>query len=493
MLTILLVSMFVFSANVQRARANGTIYIRADGSVDPSTAPIATNDSVTYRFTAEVDDSVVVERNNIIIDGGGHAVEGSQVGNGITLEGRNNVTIKNTMIENFSSLSYFEGSGIYLSNSSNINVTQNRITNNRYGITLESSSNDTLSGNDVNSNSYEGIRFEYSFNNVLSDNNVSNNGYGIGLSDSSNNNVLSGNKVNANSYEGIWLDGSTDNTVSGNDVADNSIGIWLYDSSSDNVIFHNSFMNNTAQFSTDTSNNTWDNGYPSGGNYWSDYTGPDVDADGIGDIPYVISTQNRDNYPLMGMFSNFEVATGQSVQVISNSTVSDFYFNNTAIAFKVSGSGSTGCFCRMTIPMSLMAGPYSVTVDGEPAVAVELPFSNSTVSYLYFTYTQSTGDIVVMPEILYLYDDLLTKYQKLTDDFTNLNSSYYQYLQGYEELLKANYNSLNASLSQLQSKQEASENTIANLEYVIYALGALIVILAAVIVYKSVRKPRTRP
>jgi hypothetical protein len=45
--------------------------------------------------------------------------------------------------------------------------------------------------------------------------------------------------------------------------------------------------------------NIWDNAYPSGGNYWSDYSGVDANSDGIGDTPYVIDTNNQDPYPLM--------------------------------------------------------------------------------------------------------------------------------------------------------------------------------------------------
>ena len=57
--------------------------------------------------------------------------------------------------------------------------------------------------------------------------------------------------------------------------------------------------------------NVWDNGYPSGGNYWSDYAGEDLysgpyqnetGSDGIGDMPYVIDESNTDNYPLMNPY-----------------------------------------------------------------------------------------------------------------------------------------------------------------------------------------------
>jgi len=56
------------------------------------------------------------------------------------------------------------------------------------------------------------------------------------------------------------------------------------------------------------STNVWDDDYPSGGSYWSDYNGVDVkngpnqdqpSSDGIGDTPYVIDANNQDRYPLM--------------------------------------------------------------------------------------------------------------------------------------------------------------------------------------------------
>src|SRR5450759_1947936 len=43
--------------------------------------------------------------------------------------------------------------------------------------------------------------------------------------------------------------------------------------------------------------NNWDNGTI--GNYWSDYRGTDSNHDGIGDTPYVIDSNNKDNYPFM--------------------------------------------------------------------------------------------------------------------------------------------------------------------------------------------------
>jgi parallel beta-helix repeat protein len=283
MMSLLVLGTLALAFNVQPVRASGTVHIRADGSIDPPTAPIYTADNITYTLTGNITadaNGIAIERDNIVVDGAGYAVTGSRIGNGTTLTSISNVTVRNITTKNF------------------IN-----------GIFLDSSSDNVLSGNNVTANYDDGIRLEYSSNNTLSGNNVTNNDDGIRLDTSSDNNVLSGNNVSANNYYGIFLDSSSNNTLSDNIVTDNNYGIYLH-SFSDNFIFHNSFVGNAIQVwvAAIGSNNTWDDGFPSGGNYWSNYDGTDVSrgpyqnetgSDGIGDTPYVIDGNNRDKFPLM--------------------------------------------------------------------------------------------------------------------------------------------------------------------------------------------------
>ncbi|MHC4944846.1 MAG: right-handed parallel beta-helix repeat-containing protein [Planctomycetota bacterium] len=74
-----------------------------------------------------------------------------------------------------------------------------------------------------------------------------------------------------------------------------------YQKSEDNVFYHNNFIDSKWNAYDHNINNVWDNDYPSGGNYWSDYTGKDLDGDGIGDEPYHIPGYGGsvDRYPLM--------------------------------------------------------------------------------------------------------------------------------------------------------------------------------------------------
>jgi len=131
----------------------------------------------------------------------------------------------------------------------------------------------------------------------------------------SNNNLLSSN-IASNTNYGIELSGSSDNVLVSNTASNNRwSGISLWNSNS-NVIYHNNFVDNIgwqAYLPTypKSYNNTWDDGYPYGGNYWSDYTGVDVKrgpnqdfhgSDGIGDTPYIIDANNTDHYPLMNPY-----------------------------------------------------------------------------------------------------------------------------------------------------------------------------------------------
>ena len=295
-LVFVLLGVLGVAAKVERVEASGTIYIRANGLVE-GTDKIVTVDNVTYTFTDYINDSVVVERSNILIDGAGfslYVVSKSECG--LNLTSVTNVTIINIdFIHNF-------GYGIWLSSSSNNNISGNTIGGNDFGIVLEYSSNNTLCGNLVLSPSYYGIRLYSSSNNsILGNNIVGFHANGISLSFSSNNSV-SGNNITG-SWDGILLIySSNNNSVSGNNIINNHHNGIVLASSSNNSIYHNNF-NNTQQVSSDgTSTNVWDDGYPSGGNYWSDYNGTDANHDGIGDSAYVIDANNTDNYPLMNLY-----------------------------------------------------------------------------------------------------------------------------------------------------------------------------------------------
>ena len=371
-LVVVLMGVLGVSFNVHKVEALlGTIYVRADGSIDPSTANITSADNVTYTFTDNIYDSIVVERNNITIDGAGYKLEGTEapgsIGISLSLLTQN-VTIKNALIKSFDF-------GIYLWGSLNNTISGNSITHNNYGIYVSLSGYNNISGNNIVGHGYE---------------------YGIYLSSSSGNSI-SGNNIGPGNLYGIYLSSSNNNAIYGNTMTNNNDGITLY-YSSNNKLYHNNFNNNHQVVSTPGYANSWDDGYPSGGNYWIDYAGVDLDHDGIGDTDQVIDANNTDHYPLMGMFSDFKATSEHHIQTISNSTISDFQFNGTAVMFNVSGGNGTIGFCRILIPTALVNATYKVFVNGTEVSHTLLPFSNSTHSYLYFAYNHSTQDVTIIPE-----------------------------------------------------------------------------------------------
>jgi parallel beta-helix repeat protein len=251
-------------------------------------------------------------------------------------------------------------------------------------------------------NASNGIVLEECKNSVIKENNVNYTTQGIWLLHS-NNNTVSDNNVKDAWWLGIVLCGhSSNNTIILNTIRDNNQGLGI--TGEDNLIIHNNFINNQNQTNMIESHyNIWNNTYE--GNYWSNYNGTDADQDGIGDTPYPIDENNQDNHPLMSMYSEFKIqwqGETYTITTICNSTITKFDFGITyqnAISFNVTGPEGTAGFCRILIPHALLDRNYTVLIDGSPPIMEkELPLSNSTHTYLYFTYTLTTHEVIIVPE-----------------------------------------------------------------------------------------------
>jgi parallel beta-helix repeat protein len=222
--------------------------------------------------------------------------------------------------------------GVSLSEVENCTVANNSILDNTLGIDLWKSNSNSVLGNTLQWNYREGILARFSNGNEVSANSVSSSRDGISFL-SSNDSTMIQNTVVDSEWHGVLITDSTGNSISTNAIRDSGTGIRLSVSSANSItenhiadngdgidvddsdlnrIYHNNLIGNQYQAFDDNDTNEWDDGYPSGGNYWDDhagtdtYSGPNQDEpgeDGILDISCDIGGGlTRDRYPLRSLY-----------------------------------------------------------------------------------------------------------------------------------------------------------------------------------------------
>ena len=165
----------------------------------PSDVSFGTWDGSTYTLTTDLTEAIVIDRDGFTLDGANHTVTGSGSGNGVTLNGRSGVTVKDLDVQGFSI-------GIYLANSSDNAITGSTVSGSSYAIYLLG---------DTGGNTIEG--------NILSGN-----GYAIyaGKSTGVGNSYVD-NDLSRSTAFSLWIASDAQFAVSGNDFTDSANGILL--------------------------------------------------------------------------------------------------------------------------------------------------------------------------------------------------------------------------------------------------------------------------
>ena len=282
-----------------------SIVIQRNGEIEGTDLIVRSGD--VYTFSENVSGTILILRDNLVLDGAGYALSGYGVlsYHGIDVTDQVNITVKNVIIEHFQY-------GLWLKNSSENTILDCTVTNNReWGLRLynTSNSNNIVSNNFIN-NHFGGVQvFNESNNNLFSNNEFNMNAKGLEIATSQDNtiannyihgnddgvvisdrrNIITENVITENFDRGIFLSGSKEGVVTSNTIESNGIGL-ISTSGSNNTINYNNFVKNYLQAKCIASNNTWIN------NFWSNYNG-------TGSEPYVIDVSNQDEFPLLEAIS----------------------------------------------------------------------------------------------------------------------------------------------------------------------------------------------
>jgi nitrous oxidase accessory protein NosD len=294
--------------------------INSDGTITPATVPIQSIGN-TYTLTGDIRGSVTVERSDIILDGNGHSIIGG--GDEIGIGG---LTIGSLPTAPTAGISYI----------SNVTVKNFKITGSVMGISLWQASNVIVTNNSISETGNGILSLDQQTAAIMVEGGGSN--------------TITANHI-ANNYNGIICFETINNLITKNYIAKNSnsaigggtgISIW---EASNNTIYHNDFIDNAVQAydgitiyasgELPRASNVWDDGFPDGGNYWSDYLtkyphAQMIDDSGLGNVSYVIDGKNMDRYPLLEPFIDFyTIAT--TPPRITTISVENRTFNESAV------------------------------------------------------------------------------------------------------------------------------------------------------------------
>lgn len=192
------------------------------------------------------------------------------------------------------------------------NIFGNKITDATNGIVISGNENN-ITGNILQSIGLSSaIQLNFANNNLINNNYIESCVEGIQIWQNSNNNTIIGNTIINCKNTAINFQYSNDNILIGNNISRSGLGTSIYGSNR-NTITKNNYVYNIVQFGA---NETY---YLSFGynrsiinidrNFWSNYAGLDANNDGIGDTPYIIDENNKDNHPLMKTTSTIDLPT----------------------------------------------------------------------------------------------------------------------------------------------------------------------------------------